>query len=62
MTLYYLSRTLMGPELNYSPIEKTCLTLIFSAKKLRHYMQAYTVYAIKASSFRMISKMGVVTH
>ena len=30
-------------ELNYSPIEKTCLALIFSTKKLRHYMQAYTV-------------------
>ena len=46
MTLYYLSRTLMGPELNYSLIEKTCLALIFSAKKLRHYMQAYTVHLI----------------
>ncbi|KAL6347644.1 hypothetical protein AAG906_026172 [Vitis piasezkii] len=36
----------MGPELNYSPIEKTCLALIFSTKKLRHYMQAYTVHLI----------------
>ncbi|RVW90038.1 hypothetical protein CK203_035858 [Vitis vinifera] len=36
----------MGPELNYSLIEKTCLALIFSAKKLRHYMQAYTVHLI----------------
>ena len=44
--LYYLSRTLTGPELNYSPIEKTCLALIFSTKKLRHYMQAYTVHLI----------------
>ena len=42
-TLYYLSQTLMGSELNYSLIEKTCLALIFSTKKLRHYMQAYTV-------------------
>ena len=44
--LYYLSQTLARPELNYSPIEKTCLTLIFSTKKLRHYMLAYTVHLI----------------
>ena len=44
--MYYLSRTLTGPELNYSPIEKTCLALIFSIKKLRHYMQAYMVHLI----------------
>ena len=36
----------MGPKLNYSLIEKTCLALIFSTKKLRHYMQAYTVHLI----------------
>ncbi|RVW89464.1 Retrovirus-related Pol polyprotein from transposon 17.6 [Vitis vinifera] len=46
MALYYLSQTLTGPELNYSPIEKTCLALIFSTKKLRHYMQAYIVHLI----------------
>ena len=46
MALYYLSRTLTGAELNYSPIEKTCLALIFSIQKLRHYMQAYTVHLV----------------
>jgi hypothetical protein len=35
---YYLSRTMVGAERNYSPIEKLCLTLIFTLKKLRHYM------------------------
>ena len=45
-TLYYLSQTLMGSELNYSLIEKTCLALIFSTKKLRHYTQAYIVHLI----------------
>ena len=45
-TLYYLSQTLTGPELNYSLIEKTCLALIFSTKKLRHYTQAYIVHLI----------------
>ncbi|KAI5349399.1 hypothetical protein L3X38_002286 [Prunus dulcis] len=44
--LYYLSRTLTGPELNYTPIEKTCLALVFAIQKLRHYMQAFTVHLI----------------
>ena len=42
--LYYLSRTLIGAELNYSPIEKMCLVLFFAIDKLRHYMQAFTVH------------------
>ena len=41
--LYYLSQTLNGAELNYSPIKKMCLALFFAIYKLEHYMQAYTV-------------------
>ncbi|CAL2256248.1 unnamed protein product [Prunus armeniaca] len=44
--LYYLSRSLTGPELNYIPIEMTCLALVFAIQKLRHYMQAFTVHLI----------------
>lgn len=36
VALYYLSRTLVGPENNYFPIEKLCLALIFVTKKLLH--------------------------
>jgi len=43
--LYYLSRTLVRAELNYSLIEKMCLALMFTVQKLRHYMQANTVRA-----------------
>ncbi|KAI5313665.1 hypothetical protein L3X38_042841 [Prunus dulcis] len=35
--LYYLSRTLTGLELSYTPIEKTCLALVFAIQKFRHF-------------------------
>ncbi|KAA0050334.1 uncharacterized protein E6C27_scaffold88G00600 [Cucumis melo var. makuwa] len=47
--LYYLSRTLTGAELNYSPIEKMCLALFFAIDKLRHYMQAFTIHLVAKS-------------
>ncbi|XP_074300412.1 uncharacterized protein LOC141631672 [Silene latifolia] len=47
--LYYLSRTLVGAELNYLPIEKICLALVFAIQKLRHYMQAHTIHVVSKS-------------
>lgn len=44
--LYYLSRTLVGAELNYSPIKNTCLAVIFATKKLRHYILTYIIWLI----------------
>ena len=52
--LYYLSQTLNGAELNYSPIEKMCLALFFAIDKLEHYMQAYTV--------RLIAKVNLIKY
>jgi hypothetical protein len=43
---YYLSRTMVGDEHNYSPIEKLCLALIFALKKLRHYMLAREIQLV----------------
>lgn len=37
--LYYLTWILVKPEERYWLIEKVCLALIFSIKKLRHYLQ-----------------------
>ncbi|KAB2608481.1 hypothetical protein D8674_011649 [Pyrus ussuriensis x Pyrus communis] len=36
--IFYLSRNLNPPEINYSPVKKLCLALFFVATKLRHYM------------------------
>ncbi|TYK22842.1 protein NYNRIN-like [Cucumis melo var. makuwa] len=36
--LYYLSRTLVGAKVNYSPIEKMCLALFFAIDKFNNVM------------------------
>jgi hypothetical protein len=51
----YLSRTMVGAENNYSPIEKLCLALIFSLKKLRHYMLAHPIqFVARADPVRYV--------
>ena len=59
---YYLSQTLNGAELNYSPIEKMCLALFFAIDKLEHNMRAYTVCLIaKADSIKYVLSRPVVS-
>jgi hypothetical protein len=46
MSPYYLSHTLLGAECNYPDIEKICLSLVFAAQKLHHYMIEHTIHPI----------------
>ncbi|KAA0059905.1 uncharacterized protein E5676_scaffold184G001210 [Cucumis melo var. makuwa] len=60
--LYYLSRTLVGVEVNYSPIEKMCLALFFAIDKLRHYMQAFTVHLVaKADPIKYVLSRLIIS-
>ncbi|XP_058221013.1 uncharacterized protein LOC131331161 [Rhododendron vialii] len=60
--LYYLSRTLVGVELNYSPIEKTCLALVFALQKLRHYVLEHEVKLIsKADPLKYILSRPILS-
>nr|GFD18557.1 reverse transcriptase domain-containing protein [Tanacetum cinerariifolium] len=34
-SIYFIGRALQGPELNYSPMQKLVLSLVFAAKRLR---------------------------
>ncbi|KAL0285769.1 UNVERIFIED_CONTAM: hypothetical protein Sangu_2765400 [Sesamum angustifolium] len=53
--LYYLSRTMKPNELKYSPIEKLCLTLIFSIQKLKHYIQSHSIHLVlKANPLKYV--------
>nr|GEU70950.1 reverse transcriptase domain-containing protein [Tanacetum cinerariifolium] len=39
MPVYFISHTLQGPELNYTPMEKLVLSLVFAAKRLQRNFQ-----------------------
>ena len=53
--IYYLSRTMIGAEHRYNPIEKECLTLVFAVQKMRHYLGGETINVIsKVNSLRLL--------
>ncbi|GJU21191.1 reverse transcriptase domain-containing protein [Tanacetum coccineum] len=52
--VYFVSRALQGPELNYSPMEKLVLSLVFTAKRLRRYFQAHPIVVITDQPIKQI--------
>ncbi|GJY88818.1 reverse transcriptase domain-containing protein [Tanacetum coccineum] len=54
MPVYFVSRALQGPELNYSPMEKLVLSLVFTAKRLRRYFQAHPIAVITDQPIKQI--------
>lgn len=44
--VYYISMTLVGYELNYTPIEQACLTVILVEIKLRNYMLMHKIQLV----------------
>ena len=44
--VYYLSRTLIGAESRYNPIEKECLALVFAVQKTRHYLMGQAIHVV----------------
>ncbi|GJW04479.1 reverse transcriptase domain-containing protein [Tanacetum coccineum] len=54
MPVYFVSRALQGPELNYTPMEKLVLSLVFAAKRLRRYFQAHPIAVITDQPIKQI--------
>ncbi|GJZ53076.1 reverse transcriptase domain-containing protein [Tanacetum coccineum] len=52
--VYFVSRALQGPELNYTPIEKLVLALVFMAKRLRRYFQAHPIAVITDQPIKQV--------
>ena len=44
--IYYISKKMLAYEEKYSPLEKTCVALVWAICKLRHYMLAFKVLLI----------------
>ncbi|GJU96908.1 reverse transcriptase domain-containing protein [Tanacetum coccineum] len=41
MPIYFVSKALSGPEINYTSMEKLVLALVHASKRLKRYFQAY---------------------
>jgi len=41
--IYFVSKVLQGPEARYQSLEKAALAVVFSARRLRHYFQSFTL-------------------
>ncbi|XP_074292148.1 uncharacterized protein LOC141619004 [Silene latifolia] len=41
--IYCISKKFLDNEVKYTPLEKTCLAVVWATKKLRHYMLSYSV-------------------
>ncbi|GKA49131.1 reverse transcriptase domain-containing protein [Tanacetum coccineum] len=44
--IYFVSRALQGPEINYTPMEKLILSLVSASKRLKRYFQVHTIIVI----------------
>ncbi|CAL1384138.1 unnamed protein product [Linum trigynum] len=52
--VYYVSRTMVGHETRYAPIEKAALAVVMAANKLRPYFQAHSVVVLTNLPLRTV--------
>nr|KAJ0209871.1 hypothetical protein LSAT_V11C400159220 [Lactuca sativa] len=52
--VYFVSRKLQGPELKYPTLEKLVLALIYAARRLRRYFQAYQIEVLTNCPIKQI--------
>ncbi|GJU52633.1 reverse transcriptase domain-containing protein [Tanacetum coccineum] len=54
MPIYFVSRALRGPEVNYTAMEKLVLALVHAGKRLRRYFQAHPIIVITDQPIKSI--------
>ena len=60
--LYYLSKKFLPYEEKYDLVEKTCMIMFCSIKKLRHYFQSYKIQAVlKMDPLRYLFQVPTLT-
>jgi hypothetical protein len=59
--IYYLSHTLLGPELKYSHVEKLALETFHVVRRLRHYiLLRKTTIVVTVNSFQYVLTRRIV--
>ncbi|GJT30910.1 reverse transcriptase domain-containing protein [Tanacetum coccineum] len=61
MPIYFVSRALQGPKINYTPMEKLILALVSARKRLKRYFQAHTIIVITDQPIKQILSNPEVT-
>ncbi|GJW12741.1 reverse transcriptase domain-containing protein [Tanacetum coccineum] len=46
MPIYFASRALRGPEVNYTSMEKLVIALVHASKRLKRYFQAHPIIVV----------------
>nr|GEW81893.1 reverse transcriptase domain-containing protein [Tanacetum cinerariifolium] len=59
--IYFVSRALQGPEVNYTPMEKLILALVSASKQLKRYFQAHTIDVITDQPIKQLLSNPKVT-
>ncbi|GJV62620.1 reverse transcriptase domain-containing protein [Tanacetum coccineum] len=54
MPIYFVSRALRGPELNYTSMEKLVMALVHASKRLKRYFQAHPIIVITDQPIQQI--------
>nr|GEV81422.1 reverse transcriptase domain-containing protein [Tanacetum cinerariifolium] len=54
MPIYFVSRALQGPEINYTAVEKLVLTLVHANKWLKRYFQAHPIVVIMDQPIKQV--------
>ncbi|GKD87164.1 reverse transcriptase domain-containing protein [Tanacetum coccineum] len=54
MPVYFVSRALQGPKINYTSMEKLVLALGHASKRLKRYFQAHTIIIITDQPIKQI--------
>ncbi|GJW46500.1 reverse transcriptase domain-containing protein [Tanacetum coccineum] len=54
MPIYFVSRALRGPEVNYTSVEKLILALVHASKRLKRYFQAHPIIVVTDQPIKQI--------
>jgi hypothetical protein len=59
--IYYLSRNLVGPKLNYSHVEKIALAVVHAVQSLRHYiLLCKTTVVVDVNPFQYVLTRRII--